>query len=869
MADRPGLFGRTARRWVELVCGREVPEAMLGDLEEEYGIRRGAGQRRLEVECWYVRQAIGALRHRSDWRGSGMTGGGGMDGWTMDLRYAARGLARRWTVSLAVVLTLALGIGVNVALFTVVDAVVLEDLPYRDADELVRVWPDDLFYTSRGQTRWIAEHQTVFIEMAGWGRRPYTFETETEAEQVRGGTVEWNHFRMLGVEPHLGRTFRESDTRGTASDVLIVSFDLWQRRWGGDPSLVGRDVTVSGVPMTVVGILGAGHQPTEEDWEVWSPINLDAGHRDAHNAMAFNGRRRPGASLEQAQAEMRALFARHAAEQGGGELSEEEIASITVVPLRTFLTGGADRLLLPALLAVGFVLVIACANLSNLLLAHGRARAREMAVRRAIGAGATRITRLVLTEGLLLGLIGGTVGTLVGAGLLMAFRGSLPEILPRTRSIAMDPSVLAFAIGLTTLAILIAWAVPVARSGRARPAGALRAIQSSGVRRGFPTARLLVVGQVALTVVLVGAATLTLRSYASLLREDPGFRPESVLSFRPRFPSGTASEDQLDLHRQMLDALRRAPGVVAAGTVSIMPMHSGGAYSSLREPGGEDQETTTVSMRTVSPGYFEAMGIELVAGRFITRDDRAESEPNMVVNRTVLEELGLGERAIGRELALGRGGSPVRIVGVVDDVRQTSLAEASMPEIYLSVEQFASSRRHYAVRVEGDPIASLDRVAAAIASVDRAIALFDYGPLQQAIGRSVARPRFFTRLLGFFGLTAIALGAVGVWGVTAHSVRTARRALGVRLALGASQLDVARRVAIEGLAPVAAGTLVGLGCFWYVARLFDGFLYTVAPHDPLTFVVTPVLLFVIGVLAVLGPAVRSARLEPARILRED
>ncbi len=792
-----------------------------------------------------------------------------MDGWTMDLRYAARGLARRWTLALGVVLTLALGIGVNVALFTVVDAVVLEDLPYRDADELVRVWPENLFYTNREQTRWTAEQQTVFAEMAGWGRRSYTFETDTEAEEIRGGTVEWNHFRMLGVDPYLGRTFRESDTRGTASDILIVSFDLWQRRWGGDPSLVGRDVIVSGVPMTVVGILPAGHQPTEEDWEAWSPINLDADHWHAHNAMAFNGRTRAGVSLEQAQAEMRTLFARYEVEVRGGELTDEEVAAITVIPLRTFLTGGADRLLLPALLAVGLVLLIACANLSNLLLAHGRARAKEMAVRRAIGAGSTRITRLVLTEGMLLGVIGGAVGILVGAGLLVAFRGSLPEVLPRTRSIAMDPSVLAFATGLTTVAILIAWAVPVARSGRVGPADVLRATDPSGARGGFPTARLLVVGQIALTVLLVGAATLTLRSYASLLGEDSGFRPESVVSFRPRFPSGTGSEEQVELHGRMLDALRTTPGVVAAGTVSIMPMHSGGAYSSLRRPGDDDDERTTVSMRTVTPGYFEAMGIGLAAGRFITIDDRAESELSMVVNRTVLRELGFDERAIGRELALGGGGTPVRLVGVVDDVRQTSLAEAAMPEIYLSVEQLASRRRHYAVRVEGDPAASLDRVAAAVASVDPAIALFDFGPLEQAIGRSVARPRFFMRLLGFFGLTAIALGAVGVWGVTAHGVRRARRALGVRLALGASQLDVARRVAIEGLAPVAAGTLIGLGAFWFVARLFDGFLHAVDPHDPVTLAVTPLVLFAIGILSVLGPALRSRRLEPARILRED
>lgn len=870
--DGPGSTARAVVRFLFHSLRGAEAEAALGDLEEEYRERRSAGESRAALDAWYVRQAAGAVGHLRRLERSGVQGRGqgvGMDGWTMDLRYAFRGLGRRWTLALGVVSTLALGLGVNVALFTVADAVVFEDLPYRDSDELVRVWPDALFYTNRTQVLWMQENATVFSEMAGWGRRTYTFEDGPDVEPVRGGKVQWNHFRMLGIDPFLGRGFRESDTSGTASDVLLISWDLWQRRWGADPGIVGREVRVSGVPFTVIGVLPRGHQPAEEDWEVWAPINLDEEHPDIGNAMAFNARLRPGVSLEQARDEMRTLFTRYDADIRGQTLDPETVAAIDVVPLRTFLTDGADRLLFPALLAVGLVLLIACGNLSNLLLAHGRSRAREMAVRRALGAAGSRIGRLVLTEAMVLGSLGGAAGMAIAWLLLGAFETALPEVLPRTRGITFDTSIIGFSLAATAAAIVLSWAGPIIQSRRDSPARVLRGTGDES-SKGLPVGRLLVAGQVALTVVLVGAATLTVRSYSALLAEDPGFDAEGVLVFSPRFPSGGFSpEERAAALGEIEFALRATTGVLEVGATTILPMHSGGAYSSVRALDVAQDDAVSVSFRSVSPGYFAAMGMELRQGRGLAETDAEETDLVAVINETAVQEAFSGVVPLDQEVVLGGSGTRVRIVGVVEDVRQTTLSDASMSEVYLPFAQVPSGRRSYAVRVSGDAAAAAERVTAAVASVDPSIGLLDFSPLTDALGRSVQRPRFFTSLLTLFGMTALLLGAVGVWGVTAHAARRRRRALGIRLALGASSKAVARRVGIEGLLPVAAGTGVGMVVFWLIGRVFEGLLYGVAPRDPLTFVLVPLILLAVGTASVLGPALRTRSLDPAQVLREE
>ena len=597
----PGPLARLTARLLQSWYGPAESAPLLGDLEEEYRAHRLPTVGRLRSELWFARQVLGSTRHLNRRnhgnRGAPGGGGGGMDGWIQDVRYAVRGIVRKPMLAVGVVATLALGIGVNVALFTVADAVVFEDIPYRDSDRLVRVWPDALFSVNRTENQFISENNTVFEQMAGWGRRGYTFEADGDTQAVRGGTVEWNHFDMLGVTPLLGRTFRSDETTGTASNVLVISYALWQQRYLGDPEVIGTTVMISGEPFQLIGVLGPDHQPTEEHWEAWSPINMDADHWHAQNAMSFNGRLRDGVTLEAAQEDMRRLFQLYATERRDSPLDPDELAAITVVPLRTFLTGGADRLLIPSLIAVGLILLIACGNLSNLLLAHGRARAREMAVRRAIGAGAGRLTRMLLTEGMLMGLVGGLAGIGIAFGLLDIFSTALPEVLPRTRGITVDASVLGFAILATLMATLLAWAAPILQSGRAAPADALRSGDPAGASGGVPVGRLLVAGQVSMTVVLVGAAVLTIRSYGALLMEDPGFDAESVVSFISRFPSGKYSaEEQFAIHDRILEQLRATRGIAGAATVSVMPMHSGGAYTSLEaldgsEAGGESSQT--------------------------------------------------------------------------------------------------------------------------------------------------------------------------------------------------------------------------------------------------------------------------------------
>ncbi len=858
----PGPLARAALRLLAWRFGRAAADALIGDLEEEYGAHQRRARGRVGAELWLVAQAAGAWRHLG--RG---TGGGSMGGWVLDLRSTVRGLVRRPLFAAGVVATLALGVGVNVAIFSVADAVVFAELPYEEPDRLVRVHPDALFYADRAQVAWFREESTVFSEMAGWGRSIFTFERDGSAEEVRGARVEWNHFRMLGVQAFLGRTFREEESTGSASRVLVLSHALWARSFGADSSVVGSEVTVAGSPWRVVGVLPPSHQPIEEDWEAWSPLNTDPDHFHANSAMAFNARLRPGVGVTQAQDEMRALFQRYATEVEGDAYAPDELAGIQVVPLRTHLVGGADRLVLPALLAVALVLLVACGNLSNLVLAHGRARAHELAIRRAMGAEAGRIGRLVLTEGALLAVLGGAAGLAVGVLTLEGFRAALPEILPRTRGIAVDGSVVLFAFAATAGAALLSWAAPLLEAGRV-PAGPLRGHRTGGGGRGG--ARLLVAGQVALTVVLVGPATLTLRSWATLTAEDPGFRPESVVTFRPRFPSGRfAAEEQTALHERMLEQLRRAPGVQAAGTVLFMPMHSGGAWTSVRAPGDDERDVVEVSFRMVSEGYFEAMGIDLLDGRAVSTDDREESEPVVVLNRSAATRLWPAESPVGRTLVTGNAEVGRRVVGVVEDVRQSGLAAAAFPEVYYPVRQVPSTRRAYAVRVAGDPEDALAGIAAAVHAVDPSIALMDFAPLEQIVGDSVRRPRFFTSLLSLFAATALALGLVGVWSVTAHAVRRARRDLGIRLALGAPSADIVRRLALQGLVPVGVGAAVGLAVFVVAGRAFSGLLYGVEPADPATLVLAPLVLLLVGGAATLGPAMRAGRLDPAEVLREE
>jgi predicted permease len=380
------------------------------------------------------------------------------------------------------------------------------------------------------------------------------------------------------------------------------------------------------------------------------------------------------------------------------------------------------------------------------------------------------------------------------------------------------------------------------------------------------------VGQIALTVVLVGVSTLTLRSWAALTSQDPGFRPASVVTFRPRFPSGAHSqEEQAALHDAILEGLRATPGVRAAGSILFMPMHSGGAWTDVRPSDraeGANAETQ-VSLRMVSDGYFEAMGIELLAGRTVTRDDREETEPVVIVNRTAAARLWPEASPIDRVLLTGSGDVPRRVIGMVDDVRQSGLSQEAFPEIYYPVRQVPSSRRAYAVRVAGPASDALGGVSDAVHAVDPSIALMDFAPLEDVVGDSVSRPRFFTSLLTLFGLTALVLGVVGIWSVTSHAVHRARRDLGIRIALGASGTDLVWRLAARGLGPVAAGVALGLAGFLITGSLFSGLLYHVEPTDPTTLLVVPGLLLIVGIGATLGPAMRVRTLDPAQILREE
>lgn len=856
---RPPTLARALAAWLD---GGRLGGSLTGDLDEEYADYQLPARGRRAADAWYWRQVLGSLPRllRRRLSPSHLSG---------DVRFALRVLRRRPGYTAATVLTLGLGLGVNATLFAVVHAVLVRPLPYAEVEQLVRPVPDELFFLDAREAQDLAARMTTFESFAAWGRTLFLFTNGGEAEEVRGARVSWNHFDMLGVEAAIGRTFVRDDAEG--DDAIVLGHALWVRRFGADPAVVGRAIDLSGRSVRVVGVLAEDHVPIEYDWEAWRPIPLDP-EAIAGSGLAANARLRDGVTLEQARDEFRRVIPEIWAEDGY-VASDEDRAAIQIARLDVWLMGDARTPLTVLMVAVGLLFLLACVNVSSLMIAQGGRRADEFAVRAALGGSRGRVGRQVLIEAALLGGLGVAVALGLASVSLGTFTALLPVDLPRAGGIAIGPEVVAFTVLGALLAVLLTGTAPALRAAAGAPARLVSARSGARGRERTRARFVLVATEMAMAVVLVVGASLTLRSLAALRAVDLGFDPAGVVTVRPSPPSGVYPENEqlTDYYARLSERLEALPGVEAVGGIQFLPMTPGGWWSRYVPEGwsaGEEENHPSTAVRVVWGDYFEAMGIPLVAGRGFERTDETEDAERVVLlNEALARDAFPDGEAVGRSVVLSE--VTFRVVGVVADVRQSDVREASHPELYLPFSANPWRRMHMVVRGEGESAGLAATVGEVVREVDPGVSMTEPRPMAAIVAGTLSDAELLTTLLTLFGLTALALGAVGVHGVTAQAVSEQRREIGIRLALGAAREEVTRGTVLRGLRPVVVGLIIGVGTALFAGRLIEGVLFGIPSSDPAAIAGASVVLVLVAVTALVVPAVHAGRTDPVRSLREE
>jgi putative ABC transport system permease protein len=821
-----------------------------------------------------------------------------MESWIQDLKHAARVLLRRPGFSSVALATLAVAIGANVAIFSVVHAVLLRPLPFPDPDRLVWVWENS---PQRGIPRRAVtpvayaayrDRSDVFTDLGASSDWMYSLTGAGDPESIIGYRFSGNFFAILGVPARLGRTLGPEDARPGHDHVVVLGDSLWRRRFQADPGVIGRAITLDDESYTVIGVMPPGFAHPART-EMWTPLVLEGA--PATNARSrfirMIGRLKPGVKCEQASSAVAgvaaSLAAADAENQGGWGADASPIASRY--------TGDIKPALLVLLGAVGFVLLIAAANIGNLLLARAAARGREVAIRASLGAGRGRLVRQFLVESVLLAVIGGAGGVALafwGVDLLTGlFPSTIANIaIPRLDQIHIDASVLAFALFLSLLTGIAFGLAPALHASRAALGEALR---ESGTRttegRGQRRFRsVLVVSEVALALVLTTGAALMIRSFARLQGGNLGFEPAGVSTARvllPARPSASggaepryrAPEKRRAFFEHVLARLRATPGVEAAGATTYLPLSgwSGDQPFEIEgRPPASPTETPSAMAQSVSDDYVRAMRIPLRKGRGIAATDVATSPPVVVVNETTARRYWAGEDPVGRRVGWRVGGpqTPVvwrEVVGVVADVRHHGLAEPPEAELYLPYAQSPSALICLTVRMSGRQSLPAGAIEQAVWSFDKDQPVLAVMPLEQLAAEAVTLRRVSTLLLGFFAAVAVFLAAVGLYGVMAHAVARRTHEIGIRMAIGAKASDVLAMIVGRGVGLAALGAAFGLAASLALTRLLTSLLYGVSPTDPASFAAVAVLLLAVAALASYIPARRAARVDPAEALRYE
>lgn len=883
-----------AQRLLRAVLPAGDREEACQELEELFRIRV-ASLGRPRARVWYWRQVpdfalrslFEAARFRLHSHGGEPVAGRAPKGrWRLmtnigkDLLYALRGLQRNPGFVVAASLTLALGIGANVAIFSVVDGVLLSSLPYPNADRLVRI------FTSSPPNRWgfstvdfqaLQAQSTQFDRMAAYSFRGMTFSDDDAAEPVIAMRVTSEFFSTLGVDPVLGRTFALGEDRPEAEPTVVVSHGFWERFLDADPASLGKAIRLDSVPYRVIGVLAPSLGPVEGgNADLWPILQLQPPDRRGPFFLRVVARLSPSALEEAASQELVAISRRIFPIWQSSYQNSESVWGL--MPLREFVLGGIDRTLYFLMAAVGFVLLIASANVANLMLARSTARSREMAVRSALGASSARLVRHLLSESALLAGLGGAAGLVFGAIGVRLLTALGPRSLPRVDEIRMDGEVLAFALAASLLSTLLFSLAPIAQSLSGRN---LQAMQQGGRGSGGGSAgqgmrAALVVLQFALAMPLVMGAGLMANSFSRLVQVDPGFDPRSILTLRVALPPDrypAAAEVDAFWHGA-LPAIERLPGVQGAALNDSRPpqgVQDINNFDLERFPTPPGGTQPTAYWLTISPGYFQLMGMELQAGRLFDDRDRSQPGQYLVVDEVWARKHFGSQDPVGMRI---RSGGCLEcpwetVIGVVSAVKYNGLQE-DMGAIY--VPHLDSGYRNMFLIVsasEGDPARLAPAVRALLAELDPQVALSSVRTGLELMDDSTDRPRYLAALSGLLGALALTLAVIGIYGALAYFVAMRRTDIGIRMALGGDRRRLVGWVLLKGMRLALAGMLLGAGIAWFLTRFIASLLYEVTPRDPATFVAVSSLLAAVALLACLVPAQRASAVDPASILRQD
>lgn len=796
-----------------------------------------------------------------------------------DLRLAARALARRPVFTLSAVLTLALGLGAAVAIFSVADAVLLRPLPYPQADRLVRVLADnpeiDVFGAgvAAGDLQDFRRHSRTLAALAGYTVSEADLTGRGPAEVVRAARVGPDLFPILGAEAALGRTFRRGEEVAPLDRVVILSHSFWRSRFGGGQAAIGRHLSLDGLQHEVVGVMPPGFAFPNPETQVWLPLALPpAGADRMSHYLGTIGRLAPEAGAVQAQAELARLAAELAAEHPGSNAGW----TVRVVRTASAVSEGVRPAVLVLSAAVALLLLIACANVAGLLLVHGASRAREAAIRTALGAPRLRMARSLWLESLLLALAGGALGVLLAFLAVETLGGLQLPGFPRYRAVAVDGRALLVALLLVVVTGLAAGLSPALRLSRPDVGGLIKSTHGTGGRDAARSRGIVVVLEVALALMLLVAAGLMLQSFRELGRVDPGFDPRGVLvqrvSLSPeRYPDVPR---QVALFESLLDGLRADPRVTAAAAVSAVPLHPAGQNLlpfQVPGTGSGGAGTTFAVFSSVTPGSFRTLGVRLREGRDFGRRDDAGAPPVMIVDETLARRWWPRESAVGKRLAAAvLGGGPVvhEIVGVVGAVRSRELAADPEPAIYVPYRQVPPRSMAVIARTRGDALALAAPVQRLLAEVDPDQPVHATTTLSAVVAGAGSQAGLYTWLLGAFAVVGLLLSAVGIYGVVAYGFAQRRHEMAIRAALGARSSALVGLVVGAAVKLAAWGVALGwLGAF-ASSRWLGSVLYGVDARDPLTFALVPLLLLAVAALAALPPARRALRIDPSRALRQ-
>jgi putative ABC transport system permease protein len=806
-----------------------------------------------------------------------------------DLRFAVRTLIKKPGFTFVLVLALALGIGANTAIFSVVNAVLLRPLPYKNAERLVWIWSTNPLNDIEFETAsppdyndWKTQNQS-FEEMGAFVSTRLTLTSNGEPERYDAAYVTDGFFEVLGAQAEIGRTFTPDEDKPNSGRVIVLSHALWQRRFGGDPKIVGNAITINGNPFTVVGVMPADfkHPRPEANRkaEMWSPLQVDyakAGRRGDY--LGVIARLKPNVAIEQSRAEIKTI---------AGQLEQQYPASNTgwstlVVPLHERFVGDVRPVLIVLLGAVCFLLLIACANVANLLLARAAARQKEMAIRTALGARRWRIVRQLLTESVLLSVLGGALGLLLALWGVEALVALSPGNIPRLNEISLDGRVLAFTFGVSLVTGVLfglfpAWQASNPNLNETLKEGG-RGTTEGG--RGGRARRALVVAEVALALVPLVGAGLMVKSFMRLQDVNPGFNPERILAVEIYLPGTTYKEgpQATAFYKELLTKVQNLPGVEAAGAIDTLPLSGGGnvlAFYVEGHPLQPTDKTPDAEYRVVTPEYFQTMNIPLLRGRYLSEQDGPNMPQSFVINDTLARRYFGDEDPIGKRMNLGDTKDPewYTVVGIVQDTRHESLGAEPYPQMYAVNTQVMRRSLVMVVRTASNPATMIPAIRSTVAAMDSSLALNNARTMAQVMAQSVARPRFNMLLMALFAVVALLLAAVGIYGVMAYSVTQRTHEIGVRMALGASSTDVLKMVVRQGMALTLFGVGIGLAGAFIITRLIasllSGLLFQVGTHDPLTFAGIALLLSLVALLACLIPARRATKVDPMVALRYE